>query len=1030
MTLCAAGGQAVLPSAAGNVLARRASRERAALAGSVLLAWAAWLAPAARADVVEVGAAADATLYAEDGTLANGGGQYLFAGRNAMSEERRALITFDVAAAVPAGSSVTAVQLSLSMSRAMTAETTVSLHRVQAGWGEAGSHAAAEEGGGAPAQAGDATWSHRLYGSAAWTTPGGDFAPDALASAVVGAPGTYSWSGAALAADVQAFLDSPAGNFGWLLLGEGAGTAKRFDSRQHATASARPKLIVTFTPPSTTGACCGAAGGCTLVLHTDSATECASGSYQGLASVCAPNPCPQPRGACCLPDAGGTCMELDEAACAAGGGDFGGTISRCSEAVCPAVLEPFVDALPILPVAQPIDGTSGGRAEYALAMSELAVKLHRDLPPTTVWGIDDGRGARFPGPTIEAFEHEPVTVSWRNDLRELGSGVLRARHPLPVDQCVHGAAAGPPRTVIHLHGGHVPARYDGFPEDAYPPGESARYVYPNRQPAATLWYHDHAIGVTRLNVYMGLAGMYVLRDPRAGALALPSGSHEVALVIQDRSLRGDGSLIYPEMLGEHFFGNSMLVNGKVWPYLDVDRGKYRFRVLNACNARTLTLTLDDGASFQVIATDGGLLPAPVTVSSLTLSAGERAELVVDFASYTPGTQRILRNSAPAPHPGSAGVGVVADVMKFVVGGGTGFTAALPQRLAGVEPIDEDASVGSRDFVLQSQPAQQASACPHRAWLINGLRWHDVREYPRLGTTEIWRFVNPSGVSHPMHMHLVQFQILDRQPIELVDGVVSVLGPALPPAAEEAGWKDTVLVRPAEAVRVIATFTDYTGAFAYHCHILEHEDHEMMRQFVTTTVCGDGVVGEPAEECDDGGESATCDDDCTRAACGDGVVNARAGELCDERLADGDPAACGGPCPAASDGGARDAGADGGVSDGGADVADGGSDAGDRAERDAAAAIDAGRVPDGGARADADKNDGEAGGAPDAGCSCRIGANAPASRLGVLGTLLALGLITRRRRARAAKRGSRRTHELVAHAARERARPGDLELEEQ
>jgi spore coat protein A len=689
-------------------------------------------------------------------------------------------------------------------------------------------------------------------------------------------------------------------------------------------------------------------------------------------------------------------MDVDEAVCTGLSGAFRGSGSECDEVACPAVLPPFVDELPRLPVAEPTDGTQGGAAEYTLAMTELRVKVHRDLPETTVWGFDDGEQASFPGPVIEAFRGEPVTVTWQNELRD-GSGDLREEHYLPVDDCIHGADDGPPKTIIHLHGGHVPSRFDGFPEDAFAPGESATYEYPNEQPAATLWYHDHTLGATRLNVYMGLTGMYVLRDADESALDLPFGAHELPLVIQDRSFRGDGSLIYPEMFEEHFFGDTMLVNGKAWPYLDVDQGKYRFRVLNACNARTLSLSLDDGASFQVIASDGGLLSEPATVDSITLGAGERAELVIDFAGYAPGTERVLQNDAPAPYPGTPGVGVVGDVMKFVVGNSAGYTDTLPSSLVDVEPIDEDDSSRSRDFILQAEPSS-ASSCGHREWMINGMHWDEITEHPRLGTSEIWRFVNPSGVSHPMHMHLVQFQILDRQAADVVDGEVELMGSAAPPADVEAGWKDTVMVQPGEAVRVIATFTDYTGSFAYHCHILEHEDHEMMRQFVTTTVCGDGVLGQPAEECDDDGESEDCDDDCTRVECGDGVLNASAGERCDDGTGDGDPEACAEPC---ADAGAAD---DGGVDGGGADAGGVGAGSGGVS----GGISDAGVTPrvDGG-RSDRDAGDGDAsGGRGDGGCGCRVGSrsrNASTSSIPISAALVTIPLLAsrlaRRRRSR-------------------------------
>jgi cysteine-rich repeat protein len=355
---------------------------------------------------------------------------------------------------------------------------------------------------------------------------------------------------------------------------------------------------------------------------------------------------------------------------------------------------------------------------------------------------------------------------------------------------------------------------------------------------------------------MGLAGFYLLRDAFEQGLGLPSGEYEVPLAIQDRSFDPDGSFEYPAAWDEHFFGNTVLVNGKVWPYLNVKRGKYRFRMLDGSNSRTYRLRLSNGASFQVIGMEGGLLPAPVTVSEVTLGPGERADVIVDFAPYAAGTEILLVNDAPAPFPGTPGVGVIPNVMKFVVGSQTGHTAAVPASLRPIEALDPADAVATRDFELR----KMGDPCTGSMWTINGLGFDDITEYPELGTTEIWRFVNRSGVTHPMHMHLVMFQVLDRQAFDDVGGNIVPIGSPVPPPAHEAGWKDTVQVGPNEILRVIARFERYVGRFPYHCHILEHEDHEMMRQFETTTTCGDGTRGIPIEACDDGNQVA--DDGCS------------------------------------------------------------------------------------------------------------------------------------------------------------------------
>ncbi len=515
---------------------------------------------------------------------------------------------------------------------------------------------------------------------------------------------------------------------------------------------------------------------------------------------------------------------------------------------------------------------------------------------------------------------QPVTVNWINDLRENGGvGPLRTDHYLAVDVqddgmgnvCIHGAEDNA-KAVVHLHGGHVPSAVDGYPESTFVPGNQAAYcvtdefivctddldcpapstcdgdgsacnsdadcvgrggnedcllcqfgyTYPNEQQAGYLWFHDHALGITRLNVMMGLAGAYLVRDAVEDLLNIPKGEFEVPLVIQDRSFNPDASINYPAAWQDMWFGNKIIVNGAVWPYLDVKQGKYRFRVLNGSTSRVYTLSLNPPSgllTFTVIATEGGFLETPVPgVGQLTVGPGERYDVVVDFAGYNAGDEIFLENSAPAPFPG--GTVDVTQVMKFVVTNQLGDTDVLPGALTSIERLQEADAIISRDFRLKRSGTD---ACGRSIWEINELHWDDITEYPELGTTEIWRFINDSGVSHPMHMHLVFFQILDRDGFT-TDGSGNIIpnGSPQPPLAEENGWKDTAMVGPNEILRVIARFEDYKGKYAYHCHILEHEDHEMMRQFQTID-CGDGVV-DATELCDDrnvvgnDGCSAGCD----------------------------------------------------------------------------------------------------------------------------------------------------------------------------
>jgi FtsP/CotA-like multicopper oxidase with cupredoxin domain len=738
---------------------------------------------------VTLGSRRDNTLYEiAAGDLSNAAGQRFIAGKNQNGLRRRGVVAFDVDSSVPSGAVVQSVSLTLrlALGGGSTGNQNVALHRTLADWGEGTSVAGGDESNGAPATASDATWRHTFYPSAFWPTPGGQWLSTASSSLSVSSEAFYAWSSATMVSDVQGWLDSPSSNFGWTVIGKetgGGNTQKPFHTKEATDPAFRPVLSITYvyTPPP-------------------------------------------PSGACCLDD--GTCSELTEAECMAVGGTYRGDDTACMPDLCPVELTPFVDPLPIPAVAIPTAGEIGHVATYDIEIREVTQQLHRDLPPTRVWGYDGS----YPGPTIVAFRDEPVTVNWISDLRD-STGALRTTHYLPVDECLHGpdTFGQSPRTVVHLHGGHVPPESDGYPEATMLPGEQLSYIYPNNQEASTLWYHDHALGITRLNVMMGLAGFYLLRDSVEVALNLPSGPYEIGLAIQDRSFHADGSLMYPAMWEEHFFGDKVLVNGKVWPYLNVKQGKYRFRILEGSNARTYRLALSNGASFTVIGTDGGLLEAPVTRNVLTISPGERMDVVVDFAPFAPGTEILLLNDAPAPFPGLPNVGVVPNVMKFVVTPGAGHTAPLPSTLRPlIERLDPAQALEDRQFILR----KSSDPCAGSMWMINDLMWDDITEYPVLGTTETWTFVNPTGVVHPMHMHLVMFQVLDRTPITMVGNEVVATGPPVPPDASEAGWKDTAVAHPNEALRVICRFEDYAGLYAYHCHILEHEDNEMMRQFQT------------------------------------------------------------------------------------------------------------------------------------------------------------------------------------------------------
>ena len=802
----------------------------------------------AQATVVDIPASKDNTLYENNSPLSNGAGDYFFAGITQSRKIRRGVIAFDVAGSIPAGATINSVTLTLYMSKTTALDETVSAHRLLADWGEGTSHATGEEGGGASPATGDATWEHTFFDTNFWTVAGGDFVATASASQTVGlALGFYSWSSPNMVSDVQGWVDSPLTSFGWILIGRETDrrSAKRFNSRTNPAASQRPVLTVDYTATGDpTGACCIGVS-CQLVT----AAECAGlgGTFSGPDTTCIPNPCVEPFGACCADD--GTCTEVDQSVCEGSGGTFQGEGTTCATAECPVILTAYQDALPIPPLATPTVGSPGGEATYDIAIRETQQSFHSDLPPTTVWGYDDGTaGPLYPGPTLLASSGQPITVNWLNDLREGGTGNLRTDHFLPVDiACIHGAE-NTAKAVVHLHGGHVEEASDGYPEWTWLPGFGATYFYPNQQQAATIWYHDHALGITRLNVMMGLAGFYVINDATELALSLPSGEFDVGLAIQDRKFNADGSLDYPAVWQGHWVGDTIVVNGKAWPYLQVKQGKYRFRLLNGSTSRFYTLSLNPPTGtlgFTVIGTDGGLLETPVlNAPSLTLGPGERYEVIVDFEGIAAGQSVYLENSAPAQFPN--GVNDIVDVMRFDVVGLAGDTDPVPGTLRPIERLQEADAVQVRDFRLR-KGAQDL--CGRSPWLINDLHWDDITEYPELDTVEIWQFINDSGVTHPMHMHLVFFQILDRDTftVGLGDEIIPDGNPQ-PPLPEEYGWKDTALVGPGEILRVIARFEDYKGKYAYHCHILEHEDHEMMRQFQTVR-CGDAEL-DPTEECDD------------------------------------------------------------------------------------------------------------------------------------------------------------------------------------
>ncbi len=537
---------------------------------------------------------------------------------------------------------------------------------------------------------------------------------------------------------------------------------------------------------------------------------------------------------------------------------------------------------------QPLDPgfvfTEASPGHYEIYVAQVKQNvLGPGFPSTTVWGYgnaaDPSQPPTYPGRTFVVRRGHPITVQWSNRL--VGPSGKPLPHLFPIDRTVE--VADPPEGVPitpHLHGGHVESRSDGGPENWFTPGfqyvgpgfASGRrldlgdpYVYANDQQAATIWYHDHTMGITRLNVYAGLAGFYLVRDGRdSGAgnmLGLPSYPYEVPIVIQDRMFTEDGQLYYPSQdldpgapnpsILPEFFGDFIVVNGKTWPYMNVEPRVYRFRLLNGSDSRFYSMQItrpsEDGsvvaAPFFQIGTDDGLLYAPVPRGKLTLGPGERADVLVDFSGLA-GQTLTVRNDAPSPYAGGDAPDPrsTGKILQFRVG--TTVTdpgSPVPKKLRRepIAPLVQTAP--TRQVALFEGSDEYERILPTLGTPSLGmLDWDEpLTEVVHLGDTEVWEIYNTTGDTHPIHLHLVSFQIVSRQEFQVaLDPVTQaflrlrLLGKPHRPAAWEAGWKDTVQVHSGEVVRIIATF-DRPGYYLWHCHILSHEDHEMMRPFLVS-----------------------------------------------------------------------------------------------------------------------------------------------------------------------------------------------------
>jgi spore coat protein A, manganese oxidase len=527
-------------------------------------------------------------------------------------------------------------------------------------------------------------------------------------------------------------------------------------------------------------------------------------------------------------------------------------------------LSKFIQRVPLpgagIVIATP-QSVSPTLTRYDFTQRLISRQLHPQLPETPLFAYDDGSGLHGQsgsfGMAVVARTGSPVAMDFTNR--------LPAAYPrwIPVDTRLT-PLANQVRVMTHLHGGFVAADSDGNPAitpDGFGFGETQTVLYPNQapqNPASLLWFHDHGLGATRLNVFAGLAAGYLLRDQydtgdAANVNGLPSGANEVPLIIQDRQFSSDGSFHYPTSdidgvtwIGE-YFGDTMLVNGKVWPYLDVEPTLYRFRILNGCNARILNLGIA-GARMWQIGAEGGMWDVPVAVSHLVLAPAERADVVVDF-SHLGGQSVQLKNNNPRP-PVSTPAPPLTQVMQINVADTTPRVVAVPGALVGGRKAALPSPTVRRFITLNEIAAETAG------WVLtmNASRFMDgpLTETPEEGAVEDWYYINLTGDTHPMHTHLVTFQVIGRVPFD-VEGYIGAAGSGslgvpggidprpfatgamVPADLTERGFKDTVQAHPGYFTIIRARFELPAGVqapqrYVHHCHIVEHEDNDMMRPF--------------------------------------------------------------------------------------------------------------------------------------------------------------------------------------------------------
>lgn len=497
--------------------------------------------------------------------------------------------------------------------------------------------------------------------------------------------------------------------------------------------------------------------------------------------------------------------------------------SRSAKTLDASKLTPFVDPLPLPELQKPIDIRSVASlgavdaSYYQVHVRAIECKMHRDLPSTRLWSYGSSSAPVW----FEVESHRGILIDWMND--------LPSKHILFVGPPMKGMEQDPQtRIATHVHGARVPSISDGYPDDWFGPGKQRLCYYPNGQDATALWVHDHAMGLTRFNIFAGLMGWFLIRDNVERGLNLPSGPYELPLLIYDRSFTPEGQLYYPNPPDEgawaqEFLGDAMVVNGKVQPYHEVAPHKYRLRIANTANSRFFSLSFSNGQGFHVIGSDQGLLTAPLEKKRLVLAPSERTDWVVDF-SGSPGESIVLESDG-------------LELMQFRVGKDTvADNSNLPAVLRPVERIEESHAVRTRFMTLNEFDGDNGEPM---VMLLNRKHWADpVTERVSLNSVEIWSLANLTQDTHPIHLHMVRFQVLDRRNFSvddyLLNETVRYTGSAMPPDTHEMGWKDVVQCPPETITRIIVPFQGYAGRYVWHCHILEHEANDMMRPYEVVT----------------------------------------------------------------------------------------------------------------------------------------------------------------------------------------------------